>query len=140
MPNKTLSVPRTQILVVEDSERLRETFQDILESLGHVVRTAASGTEALRAYPYEACDVVMIDLGLPDITGYEVARELRTVASQSGVPVYLVAMTGYVSPGHKEAAAEAGFNYYLAKPFDLETLERVLLSRPQTPASTLQPL
>lgn len=96
----------------------------LLELLGHRVSTAADGKSALERARAELPDLVLVDIGLPDIDGYEVARTLRADAATRGLR--LVALTGYASPEHRDRSLAAGFDLHLAKPLDAETLQRAL--------------
>jgi CheY-like chemotaxis protein len=113
-----------RILLVEDNEDLSEMTRELLQALGHQVSTAATGTEGVESAQALRPDLVLIDLGLPGIDGYEVARRIRG-ALGSATP-RLVALTGY---GDKEARVQseaAGFDVHVVKPFSDEDLTRIL--------------
>jgi CheY-like chemotaxis protein len=115
---------RRRVLLIEDNEDAGETLRELLELQGHevhLVRNGQAGLEAARALRPE---VVICDLGLPGIDGYEVARRLRADASLPRIT--LVALSGYASQGDVEEARAAGFDHHLAKPPDLGALERLL--------------
>ncbi len=116
--------PGLRVLVVDDGADLRESMAMLLELLGHRVSTAADGKSALERARAELPDLVLVDIGLPDIDGYEVARTLRADAATRGLR--LVALTGYASPEHRDRSLAAGFDLHLAKPLDAETLQRAL--------------
>lgn len=118
---------KRRILLVEDSDIIRETLQALLELSGYEVAVVGHGLEAVTRFTESPFEVVLIDVGLPDISGYEVARRLR--ATPSGAKAYLVAMTGHAQPKDKSDALEAGFDVHLAKPFEMEDLEALLDSR-----------
>jgi signal transduction histidine kinase len=107
---------RQRILLVEDSEDLRDGLRELLESLGHEVETAKDGLEGASRLLELKPDVALVDVGLPGIDGYEVARRVR--AQPEGVGLYLVALTGYGSLASKAQAEAAGFNLHLTKPID----------------------
>lgn len=118
------SAAKLRILLVEDSEILRETLQALVEDLGHAVTTASDGLGAVAEFSQAEYDVVLIDVGLPDIDGYEVAKRMR--ASLAGKKMRLIAMTGRAQPADKIEALNAGFDDHLAKPFEIEELAALL--------------
>ena len=94
-----------------------------LTSAGHDVYEAATGTEGLAAAARVKPDVVLLDLGLPGIDGYQVAQQLRAA---EGCP-RLIAITGYGQPQDRARAIVVGFDHHLVKPFDAGELRRLLL-------------
>jgi signal transduction histidine kinase/CheY-like chemotaxis protein len=112
------------ILIVEDNDDARVSLQMLLEADGHTVSTAADGTAGLAAFERAVPDVALIDIGLPEMNGYDLARAIR--ARHAG-PV-LVALTGYGQPEDTQRAGEAGFDAHLVKPVDIAKL-RTLLAR-----------
>jgi PAS domain S-box-containing protein len=110
------------ILVVEDNEDARESLADLLTLSGHHVRLAASGRAGLTAAAAAPPDVLLCDLGLPDVSGLEVIQRLRT----AGSAVFAVALTGYAQPDDRRLALSAGFDAHLSKPPELEELARLL--------------
>jgi CheY-like chemotaxis protein len=121
---------RLSVLVVEDNPDARETLQLILEIAGHRVEVAADGATGLEKALALQPEVALVDVGLPRMDGYEVARRIR--ASRGIRRPYLVALTGYGAPEDRERALEAGFDAHLVKPVDPETLNQVL-ARPDAP-------
>jgi two-component system, OmpR family, response regulator len=115
---------RLRVLVVDDYADTRDTIRVLIDLWGHDVRTAADGPEALTLAETFGPDVVLLDVALPGMDGYEVARRLRQRPGLSGVT--LVAITGLGAERDHLQAAEAGFAHYLIKPFDPEGLERLL--------------
>jgi len=107
------------ILVVEDNEDARETLVALLEILGHRVSSRSDGVAGLEAALASPPDLALVDVGLPRMDGYEVARRLRTAI---GTRTRLVALTGYGSPEDRERALAAGFDAHVVKPVDAETL------------------
>jgi two-component system CheB/CheR fusion protein len=91
---------------------------------GHEVHTRADGVSGIAATESLCPDVVLLDIGLPDLDGYEVARQLRQ--SRRGRDVTLIAVTGYGMPSDRARSAEAGFYHHLAKPVEPEGLLRLL--------------
>jgi signal transduction histidine kinase len=116
-------VPRRRVLVVEDNDDAREALGALLLTDGHDVEVAAHGSEAIERARQFGPDVALVDIGLPGMDGYELARQLRTVC---GPGLMLVALTGYGQPGHRQRALEAGFQVHLVKPVGTEDLSRVL--------------
>jgi CheY-like chemotaxis protein len=119
---------RRSILVVEDNDDARETLRKLLELAGHRVSTAVDGAAGLTAALVGKPDVVLVDVGLPKMDGYEVARRIRDI-SGAWQP-FLVALTGYGMPEDRSRALEAGFDAHLVKPVDHAALE-ALLSAPR---------
>jgi signal transduction histidine kinase len=117
------SQPR-RILVVEDQPALSRVTVALLRKLGHDVRAAADGREALLAVREYEPEVVLLDIGLPGMDGYEVARSLRSEMG-SETPM-LVAMTGYGQHEVSRHARRAEFDYHLVKPADLGVLRALL--------------
>jgi two-component system, OmpR family, response regulator len=114
-----------RVLVVDDNRDAADSLSSLLELFGHEVRTCYEGRSALELIEQYAPDVVFLDLGLPGMDGYEVARELRRHHPEGG-PL-LVALTGYGADKDKSATQRAGFDRHLVKPVEPEELERLLL-------------
>ena len=123
---RTPSTHERRILVIEDNPDAADTLREILEMEGHVVDVAYSGADGIRKAPSFRPDVVLCDIGLPDMDGLAVARALRGDPSVSGA--LLVAVSGHTRPDDIEKAMAAGFDRHLAKPPDLDALERLLAS------------
>ena len=119
-----------RVLIVEDNEDNRESLLLLLEGLGHAAGAAGDGPQALGRLAREAYDLAVIDIGLPGMDGYELARRVRETA---GSRVCLVALTGYGQPEDRERARAAGFDDHVTKPLDLKALETVLARVSQTP-------
>jgi signal transduction histidine kinase/DNA-binding response OmpR family regulator len=113
-----------RILVVEDQPALSYVTVALLRKLGHEVRAAADGAEALTAVKEYRPDVVLLDIGLPGMDGYEVAHCLRT--EMGDLAPTLVAMTGYGEQEVSRHAPRAQFDYHLVKPADVGALRQVL--------------
>lgn len=112
-----MAAPRAHLLVVEDDPRLRSLLQEAFEAAGHRVTLAASGGEGLTAVLAEEPDLVVLDLGLPDVDGMEVARRLR---EDGDVPILMLTARGDVRS--RVEGLYAGAADYLTKPFDLQEL------------------
>ncbi len=113
-----------EILIVDDSPDAVTTMKLLLEVRGHETRTAANGPEALAAFDESAPDVILLDIGLPGMDGYEIARRIRK--SEHGDHVKIIATTGYGRDEDRRRATEAGFDYHLTKPVNFHTLEELL--------------
>ncbi|MAR91514.1 MAG: hypothetical protein CML06_11635 [Pseudomonadales bacterium] len=114
--------PGLRVLLVEDNEHILLAMPVLLEAMGCEVRTAQTGTEALTLAEQFEPDAMLVDIGLPDITGHEVAAGMR----QRGYRGLLIALSGY---GHEEArrkSTEVGFDHHIAKPVELKVLEALL--------------
>ncbi len=117
-------IVRRRILLIEDSQDIREALQEYLEELGHEVTVARNGLEGVEKLIALKPDVTLVDVGLPGIDGYEVARRAR--AAPACDRLYLVALTGYGGPAARSQARAAGFDLHLTKPIDVEQLSRVV--------------
>jgi two-component system CheB/CheR fusion protein len=118
---------KQRVLLVDDEEDNRVLLSEALMHLGFEVVTAGSGGEAVQAITRDCPDVAIVDIGLPDITGYEVAR--RTRASMPDGKPYLIALTGFGQQKDRDAAAEAGFNEHLVKPVSAAMLRKIIAER-----------
>ncbi len=118
--------PARRVLVVDDNVDAANSLAMLLELDGHGTRVAHSGTHALAVVSEFAPDVVLLDIGLPDISGYEVARRVRAMQDLPTMP-RLVALTGWGSEEDRQHAAEAGFDAHLLKPVDPAGLGSVLV-------------
>jgi DNA-binding response OmpR family regulator len=113
-----------RVLVVEDNADAAETLADLLRLWGYEVGIAHDGQAAVEAAPGFRPDAVLLDIGLPRMNGYEVARWLRRQSDLGGV--LLIAVTGYGQESDRARGREAGFDHHLVKPVDLEVLRRLL--------------
>jgi len=125
--------PRRRVLVVDDNVDAAESLAMLLVALGHDARLAHDGLQALGAVAEFAPDVVMLDIGLPRLNGYEVARRIRSEGN--GHIPQLVALTGWGQDTDRRRAKDAGFDLHLTKPVELEILTRLMASEP---AETLE--
>jgi PAS domain S-box-containing protein len=116
--------PPREILVIEDNDDAAETLADLLSLGGHRVRVARTGRSGLALARASKPDVILCDVGLPDIDGYELARAVR--ADPALKETRLVALTGYAQPEDRERARGAGFDAHVAKPPDPAALARML--------------
>jgi len=113
-----------RVLVVDDNVDTVLSFSMLLEADGHNVRTAHDGLEAVQAALDYRPDLVLLDIGLPGLNGYEVAKRLRQDPGLKNV--VLVAVTGYGQNADRQASLQAGFNHHLVKPARLEQLQQIL--------------
>jgi len=114
---------KRRVVVVEDSEDLRDTIKEFLESLGHAVELAGNGLDAVAKILEVRPDIAFIDIGIPGIDGYEVARRVR--AALNGQKIRLVALTGYGDPNAQAAARSAGFDVHATKPINATELSKL---------------
>ena len=121
--HKTLA---RSILIIDDNVDSAQTLGDLLELSGHHTTVAHNGLDGLAAAERVRPDVVMLDIGLPGMNGYEVARRLR--AEPWGAPILLIALTGWGQPQDKREAEAAGFDHHVTKPFDIDALDGLLQS------------
>ena len=117
------AIPR-RILIVEDSRDSRDMLRYLLERAGHEVHEAGDGPSGVEAILKVRPDIALVDVGLPGLDGYEVARRVR--ASEGGRTVRLVALTGYGLPEDHRRSHEAGFDTHLVKPVDAARLAAVI--------------
>ena len=116
-----------RILIVEDHDESRVVMRLLLEQHGHEVHEAADGTRAVELAAALRPDVALVDVGLPGLDGYEVARRIR---SALGPAIRLVAITGYGRDEDRADALGAGFDLHLLKPVNPEALTRILGTPP----------
>jgi CheY-like chemotaxis protein len=115
---------RFRVLVVDDYPDAAESACMLLGLLGHDCRAATCGVDALAEAARFEPDIAILDIGLPDLSGFELARELRNRAA--GRPLYLAAVTGWGQPEDRIRAFTAGFNHHVLKPADHDKLKTIL--------------
>jgi PAS domain S-box-containing protein len=113
-----------RILVVDDNQDAADSLAAVLKLMGHSTAIAYDGPEALRTAGSADFDTVLLDIGMPGMNGYEVARQLR--ALPRGKALQLVALTGWGQEEDKRRAAEAGFDHHLTKPVDADEVQALL--------------
>ena len=123
----TEGVAPVNVLVVDDNVDAAETLMMFLELHGCTVRTAHSGAAALAALAGAMPRVALFDIGLPDMTGYELASRVRRMPG--GASVMLIAATGWGQDSDRQRASEAGFDHHLTKPIDFDKLRALMGSR-----------
>jgi CheY-like chemotaxis protein len=122
-PVRPVAASPRRILIVEDNRDAGEMLRDALVLSGHEVDVARDGKSALAAAARSAPEVALVDIGLPDMDGYEVARRLRASANPR---ILLIALTGYGQSEDQRRALEAGFDVHLTKPVEAERLEAAI--------------
>lgn len=120
-----------RIVLVEDNPDVRDMLQTLLELDGHEVGAAADGQSAVEMIELQRPDVAIVDIGLPVLDGYEVARRIRSNRENAGT--LLVALTGYGQAEDRKRAAAAGFDAHLVKPVDLKKLYSILATQRSQP-------
>jgi CheY-like chemotaxis protein len=110
-------------VVVEDSTDLRELSVSLLEAIGCEVEAAATGPEGLALIQRVAPEIALVDIGLPGMSGFEIARVVRKTAT---TPIMLVAVTGYGRKEDRDEALAAGFDLHFAKPVQASRLREVI--------------
>jgi two-component system, chemotaxis family, CheB/CheR fusion protein len=118
------SSPRLRVLVVDDNKDAANSTAKLLGLVGHEVQVAYSGPAALREAVSFRPDAVLLDLGLPEIDGYEVARRLRQEPALAHVR--LIALSGYGQDADRQRSQEAGFDAHLVKPAEPQKLAELL--------------
>jgi CheY-like chemotaxis protein len=116
--------PTGKILVVDDNRDAAGSLAMVLSSSGHRVLTANAGEQALQLAAQENPDAIVLDIGMPGMNGYDVARRIR--GEPWGKSVFLVALTGWGQKEDIERAISAGFDFHMTKPADPERIEQVL--------------
>jgi signal transduction histidine kinase/CheY-like chemotaxis protein len=120
-----LMAPQSRtLLYVEDNADVRSVMSEMLRLSGYEVIEAANGNDALAAVLVKQPDAILLDIGLPDMNGYEVARQIRLMPTRGNIPI--IALTGFGQSRDKDAAAQVGYNAHLVKPVDPEELMRTI--------------
>ncbi|MES2189025.1 MAG: PAS domain-containing protein [Pseudomonadota bacterium] len=123
-PADDVRLDKTRVLVVDDNLDAGDTLAVILDMLGAEVRVARNGIEALQTFAAYKPSVVLLDIGMPGMNGYEVARAIRSRFAAH--PTVLVALTGWGQEDDRRRASEAGFDHHLLKPAEIESLQQLL--------------
>ena len=113
-----------RILIIEDNRDAADSMGILLERLGYDVRIAYSGLQGVHMAERWRPSVVLSDIGLPELDGYEVARELRR--NRSTADTRLIAITAYGAEEDRRHAHQAGFNHFMTKPADFDALRALL--------------
>ena len=118
-------LPSCRVLLVEDNPDSRETLRAVLQAWGHTVQAVGDGTAGVATGLAWRPEAAVLDIGLPGLDGYQVARRLR---AEFGCRLFLIALTGYSQESDRRRAFDAGFDVHMAKPADLDHLSRLLRS------------
>jgi CheY-like chemotaxis protein len=129
LPQTSSQPGKLQVLVVDDNADAAESLGVLLDIEGHAAYIAHNGAEALQLAQSQALDVVFLDIGLPDMTGYDVARQMRMLPGMQ--KTLLVALTGWGTQDDRERTREAGFDRHLTKPAELPAVEELLRAAAQ---------
>src|SRR5262249_17390033 len=116
--------PRRRVLIVDDNRDSAESLAMLLRFRGNDVRTAQDGPQGAQAAQDDQPELILLDIGMPGMSGYEVARRLRQRPEMNGVVI--VAMTGWGQDEDRRKSKEAGFDHHLTKPIELAVVEQVL--------------
>jgi two-component system, sensor histidine kinase len=119
-----------RVLVVDDNQDATDTLQTLLESLGATVAAAGNGRDALAEFERFVPDVVLLDIGMPGMDGYEVARRIRALPVGGSTP--LIAVTGWGQQEDVKRCFEAGFDHHLVKPLDVNRLWEIIAATSPT--------
>lgn len=111
-----------QVLCIEDNPDNMLLVKRVLEARGYVVLEARNGNEGLSMAESERADLILLDINLPDVDGYEVARQLRASAKRKLVYIPIIAITANALRGDAERALEAGCDVYMSKPINIREL------------------
>ena len=135
-PSATLTPSKQgfRILVVDDNHDSALSLAMMLSIMGHETRTAHDGESAVATAETFLPEVILLDIGLPKLNGYEVAQRIRE--SAWGVSMFLIAVTGWGQEEDRQRSSEVGLNVHMVKPVEPAALERLLaeLRRTQTPS------
>jgi CheY-like chemotaxis protein len=121
-PMLTSEGDKKRVLIVDDNQDAAETVAMLLELSGHQTKVVFLGEEGLQSWKAFRADVVILDIGLPDLSGYEVVSRLR----QDGFKGVAIALSGYGQPEDKRRALECGFDLHFVKPMEGDALEKAL--------------
>ncbi len=120
----TIAQPRIKALVVEDREDVAMSLAMLLERLGYTVQVAHRAFEALEKGARLRPDVIFLDIGLPDQSGYDVCKEMRR--SRWADKAFIAALSGHNEPADMIRSASTGFDRHMAKPMEFDTLQEIL--------------
>ena len=120
------SAARCRVLVVDDNVDSAQSLAKLLKLFGHDVQLAYDGPSGLQAAQTMRPDVMLLDIGLPGLTGLEVAEQIRQQSALNGM--VLVALTGYGQDSDRQLSRQAGFDHHLVKPADFAEVRKILSS------------
>ena len=136
-PEKSSVLPKLRILIVDDNKDAADTLSQLLTSMNQDVCTVYDGSAAIAAASTFLPELVLLDIGMPEMSGYQVARTLR--ADKSLAQPVLVAVTGWGQGADKTQAIDAGFHYHFVKPMSEEILRSLLTKTAATPGRATKP-
>lgn len=113
-----------KVLVVEDQPDIAETLRVLLTLWGHTVVLERNGVRGLQMFQHERPSVVVSDIGMPRMNGWEMAAAIRELPG--GQDVFLIALTAYDSDKERQRSRQAGFDVHLVKPYGIDELEKLL--------------
>ena len=130
-PTVTSTPRRFRILVVDDNHDSALSLAMMLSIMGHETRTAHDGESAVETAESFLPEVVLLDIGLPKLNGYEVAQRIREQAW--GAAMFLIAVTGWGQEEDRQRSSEVGLNVHMVKPVEPAALEKLLAELPRDP-------
>ena len=136
-PELAMATAARRILVADDNRDSLDTLAELLQLGGHEIHKAVDGVQALEAATRVRPDLVLLDIGMPGMDGYEVARRIRS--QPWGREATLVALTGWGQENDRKRSREAGFDSHCIKPLDLQRLSILLASLPAAGNSSVEP-
>jgi hypothetical protein len=116
-----------QILLVDDDPDTRDFLEVALAAHGATVTTVASAQEALGVFAHHSFDVLISDIGMPDMDGYALIRAIRDQAAASGGRIPAIALTAYAGDKNQQKAIAAGFQYHVSKPVEVDKLPPIII-------------
>jgi CheY-like chemotaxis protein len=125
-PSPRLAMSRS-VLIADDNFDAAESLAMLIDGDGHRVMTAHDGEAAVQMFAERKPDVALLDIGMPKLDGYEVARRIR--AMPQGGSALLIAVTGWGQAGDRTRSAEAGFDHHLTKPVDYDVLAKLISAK-----------
>lgn len=119
-----MAAPQPTVLIVEDSDDIRSLLKMFLEMKGCHVLEAEDGQQAVERAPQEKPDLILMDLSMPVLNGWDATRQLRQISAMKDTPI--VALSAHCRDGMRQEAIDAGCNDCVSKPIDDKTLEKLL--------------
>jgi CheY-like chemotaxis protein len=123
LPENLVSVKHSRVLLAEDDELNREVTLAILKRLGYNADTALNGIDVLLSLKHKMYDLILMNVGLPEMDGLEVTRQIRRIFHNGPE---IIAVTAYTFPGLKQECLDAGMDDFITKPFRIDELEAIL--------------
>lgn len=119
-----------RVFIVDDNEDSAILMAEALEARGHVTATSFDAATALKFVSRFSPDVILLDIGLPIVNGYELAQKLRQMPELGSARLF--AVTGYSQESYRKRAMECGFDQHLTKPIELEALDSLIRHKPES--------